>query len=74
MLESKQISAMTPREKSKGILWDKNELVSSYLLRKYTKTKKQAVLEFRFDSLFEKIFPINLDKDAHFAALRSDHS
>ena len=70
ILETKwpKISKKVPPRKSNGTSGNKNEFVKSYFLRKWPHSvrKKYFVLDFWFDSLFEKFIPINLVKDAHF--------
>ena len=64
-----KMSKNTGCEKSNGASGNKNELVSSHSLREWTKTKNSLVLEFWFDSLFEKFFWFFLANSAYNCSL-----
>ena len=53
--KSSKLTELMPCEKPKGSSGNQNELITSYVLRKWTKAKTASVVDFRFESDFEKL-------------------
>ena len=56
--KSSKLSKKTRHEKSKGSSGVENESKTCKALRKWTKAKTSLVLDFRFESMFEKFLRI----------------